>query len=166
MPKGALSAFTAFNSSAHQQIKANFPDLSLQDLMRKKAELWSKMSDKEKGPYVELSAKDHDRFEKEVLHLRTHGFFINKDGVKSTDLKKKVSLEERKKQAQLSQETKLKESQAKEKEAQSGVRTKALAFAKLDKQSKCGFDEFMKVKYVQLSKKIDGKNAKELYSKA
>ena len=60
--------------------------------MRKKAELWSKMSDKEKAPYLELSAADHDRYEKEVLHLRTHGFFINKDGVKSTDIKKKVSL--------------------------------------------------------------------------
>jgi len=59
--------------------------------MKKKGELWTQMTEKEKQPFVELAAKDHERYDREVLHLRTHGFFINKDGKKSTDMKKKLS---------------------------------------------------------------------------
>jgi hypothetical protein len=44
------------------------------------------------------------------------------------------------------------------------VKEKALEMAKLDKASKCGFDEFVKLKYVSLSKQFESKNAKELHA--
>lgn len=119
------------------------------------------MTEKEKQPFVELAAKDHERYDREVLHLRTHGFFINKDGKKSTDMKKKLSQEERKKQEKASQEAKGKSDKEKEKAA----REKALELAKLDKPSKCGFDEFVKSKYLQMSKAFNFKSAKEQHSK-
>lgn len=49
-------------------------------------EKWAAMSEKEKQPYELLQAKDKDRHEKEMADLKKNGFFVNKDGVKSTDL--------------------------------------------------------------------------------
>jgi hypothetical protein len=52
--------------------------------------MWSKLSEKSKKPYDDMATKDHSRYEKEVDQLRTKGYFINIDGVKSTDKKKRT----------------------------------------------------------------------------
>jgi hypothetical protein len=97
MPKHVMSPFNCFNSMEHADIAAKFPNIPLTQLMKKKAELWKSLSEKQLKKYEDASKKDHERREKEILHLRQHGFFVDKNGVKSTDLKKKVSREEAKK---------------------------------------------------------------------
>ena len=53
------------------------------------------MSEANKMPYVKLSNIDQARFDQEVMQLQTNGFFISKDGVKSTDMTKKVIIVKR-----------------------------------------------------------------------
>ena len=54
-------------------------------------EKYHKLTDAARKPFENESAQDRVRYENEVDQLRTNGFFVNKDGVKSCDLKKKVS---------------------------------------------------------------------------
>lgn len=44
------------------------------------------MTDKQKKPYFDASNKDKTRYEREMNQLEQKGYFVNKDGVKSTDL--------------------------------------------------------------------------------
>jgi len=41
--------------------------------------------------YQDLLVQDNLRYDREVEELRTNGFFVNSDGIKSTDLKKKLT---------------------------------------------------------------------------
>ena len=70
------------------------------ELSKKKGELWAGMSDEEKQPYYTLAERDVERYDREVLELRTQGWFTNEDGVKSTDLKRKLSRDDKKKAAE------------------------------------------------------------------
>ena len=98
-----------FTIHAQSQIKEQFPTLTLCEQSKKKGELWAAMSDEEKQPYNTLAQRDVERFDREVLELRTQGWFTNKDGVKSTDLKRKLTRDDKKKAA----ETKIKEADLK-----------------------------------------------------
>lgn len=157
MPKKANSAFLEFTIHSHEQVKNKFPNLTLVDMMRKKAELWNIMSEIDKKPYLNLAAIDHKRFEDEVLQLKSNGFFINKDGVKSSDKKKKVKVEETK--APKEKTTTDAKKTAKENEA--SIKEKALVMAKLDKPVKSGFEIFKLLKFRLHSKKIHESGAKE-----
>ena len=44
------------------------------------------MTDKQKEPYVKKSNADEQRYQKQLKELDTKGYFINDDGVKSTDV--------------------------------------------------------------------------------
>ena len=59
------------------------------DLMREVAKLWNALDDRQKEPFVKLSTQDELRYQKEMKELETKGYFINKDGVKSTDIEVK-----------------------------------------------------------------------------
>jgi hypothetical protein len=63
-----------------------------------------------------MQEDDKVRFEKEVDELRTKGFFINEDGVKSYELKKKRTKAEILKEKELKTKLKEKEQILKEKE--------------------------------------------------
>lgn len=63
MPKHAHSAYTEFMIHSQEQIKSKFPALGLGDVMKKKAELWSAMTENDKKPYVALAEQDRKRFD-------------------------------------------------------------------------------------------------------
>ena len=62
------------------------------DIMKKQNDIWNIMTEADKKPYVLVSIQDQARFDQEVMQLRTNGFFISRDGVKSTDMTKKVKI--------------------------------------------------------------------------
>jgi hypothetical protein len=57
------------------------------DLSKVKGERWKTLADAKKQKYVKLGDKDKTRFEKENAELKEKGYFVNSDGVKSTDIK-------------------------------------------------------------------------------
>lgn len=57
--------------------------------MKANGEQWGKLTDEEKKPYIEMNAKDIQRYERECNQLKELGYFTNSDGVKSTMLSKK-----------------------------------------------------------------------------
>lgn len=59
---------------------------------------WNAMTDKQKAPFEALHAKDQLRQKKEEAHLVEHGWFTNEEGVKSTDIEKKVKKEKKQKE--------------------------------------------------------------------
>ena len=42
--------------------------------------------DKEKQKFIDLAIRDKERYEREMKQFEEEGFFVNEDGVKSTDL--------------------------------------------------------------------------------
>ena len=136
-------------------------------MMKKKAEIWKTLSEKQKKKYEDESKKDHTRREKEVLHLRQHGFFVDKNGVKSTDLKKKVSREDAKKAtASKDQEkVKAKAERVKAQELKDAVKlakTKAIEEVEgSEKIPRTGYELFYRVKFSQFCQKAEAKTAKQ-----
>jgi len=55
---------------------------------KKAAEQWKNLSDSQRKKYDDLNKQDIKRHEKELKQLETKGYFVNKDGVKSTDMLK------------------------------------------------------------------------------
>lgn len=53
------------------------------------SQLWKTLSDAEKTKYFKLSTDDKLRYQNEMQQLLTQGYFVNEDGIKSTDQKKK-----------------------------------------------------------------------------
>jgi len=58
-------------------------------------ERWDALTDAKKKPYEKLAADDKVRLEKEREQLCTYGYFINADGVRSTELTRKLGKRER-----------------------------------------------------------------------
>lgn len=59
------------------------------EVSKKVGENWSKMTMKEKVKYNEMADEDKVRHQKQMEELMSKGFFVNEEGVKSTDLKVK-----------------------------------------------------------------------------
>jgi hypothetical protein len=94
MPIKSRSAFMFFNKANNEQMRKANPTLKLVEIMRKLAEVWNGMTEPQKKPFEDMAAKDKLRHENEIHQLRSKGFFINSDGQKSTDLKKKKTREQ------------------------------------------------------------------------
>lgn len=62
------------------------PQLAITEISKLMGQKWNKMSEKQKSPYYLQAENDQVRYQKEMNELMTKGFFINQDGVKSTDL--------------------------------------------------------------------------------
>lgn len=71
------------------KVKEQNPDFKVGDVAKANGVAWAKLTDEDKKPFVEMSKKDAERFEKETKQLKELGYFINKDGIKSTMLNKK-----------------------------------------------------------------------------
>ncbi len=66
-PKKPLSSYMMFMRDAREKVMKEY-HLNTSDIGavgKKMGELWNKMGDKEKAPYVEMAAKDKGRYEKE-----------------------------------------------------------------------------------------------------
>lgn len=85
-PKKALTGYMAFNIKRLQDddIKAlkTIPEKS-----RAVGAEWKLMTDDKKAPFNEAANQDRVRFENETKQFEENGFFINAQGVKSTDIK-------------------------------------------------------------------------------
>ena len=126
LPKAPLSAYVCFACSQiiRDKIKAQNPNIKHTEIVGKLGELWNGMSDKEKKLYETESAKDHQRHSREVEQLRTIGYFVNKDGIKSTELKKKRKMADIRKDMKLREIEHAKQKKIREKERQVKLREK------------------------------------------
>lgn len=52
--------------------------------------MWKSLSDSEKTKYFKLNLQDKLRYENEIQQLLTQGYFIDEEGKKSTDQKKRL----------------------------------------------------------------------------
>ena len=67
--------------------------------MKKAGEEWAKMTEKDKKPYEKIHEADQKRYQKELAQLIKEGYFVNSDGVKSSDIEKKLKKEKKKENA-------------------------------------------------------------------
>lgn len=70
-------------------IRAKNPEAKISEISKQIGEQWNQLEDSEKTKWVNLSIKDKARHDKELNQLQTKGFFVNSDGVKSTDIVQK-----------------------------------------------------------------------------
>ena len=109
LPRKARASFMFFNKMNYQKYSAANPGMKITEVMRKIAEAWNSMTSTQKKPFEDLAAQDKVRHDNEIKQLKTKGFFINSEGVKSTDLKKKITKVHR---TEMTEEKKTKEAVA------------------------------------------------------
>lgn len=85
-PKKATTAFMAFTNDVRPGIMKSHPEKKITEVAKIIGEAWNKLSDKQKVPFEKKNEKDKVRYQEEMDQLMTKGFFINQDGVKSTDI--------------------------------------------------------------------------------
>lgn len=93
VPKKAGSAWTFFNKTVQKEIHAANPEMKMVDIAKQVALKWNSLDDTQKQPYLKMQENDVIRHKRELKDLVENGYFINSDGVKSTDLKKKKKRE-------------------------------------------------------------------------
>lgn len=116
MPKKAFPAYFHYTIETSKSLRASNSELKLTEIGKKVKEMWDQLTDAQKKKYDKLFETDKARYAKEVDHLRTHGYFINSEGVKSTDLVKKLTKGERAKAREQATKDKENAKIAKEKE--------------------------------------------------
>ena len=84
-PKNRRHAYTFFTKSLFANANAKNLDEGKKIIMGA-GEKWKEMSEKEKQPFVKKADKDAKRHEREMKECEKTGFFVNEDGVKSTEL--------------------------------------------------------------------------------
>ena len=57
-----MSPFLFFSNEKRAQIQTEFPDMKITEVSAKLGEIWRKMTDEEKEPYVQKSKSDRDRY--------------------------------------------------------------------------------------------------------
>jgi len=64
-PKRGLSAYMFFSQDWRERVKNENPDASFGTIGKLLGEKWKGMSEKDKGPYNDMAAKDKKRYESE-----------------------------------------------------------------------------------------------------
>lgn len=65
-PKGGLSAYIIFTQEVRDKVSKDNPDVAMTELSKIMGKMWKALSDKEKKPYNDKSAKDKLRAQKEL----------------------------------------------------------------------------------------------------
>ena len=78
-----------YNQEISATIRAKNPDAKITEISKIVGEQWSKLNDNEKTKWTNLSQKDKVRHDKELSQLHAKGYFVNSDGVKSTEIVQK-----------------------------------------------------------------------------
>ncbi len=65
-PKGGLSAYIIFTQEVRDKVSKDNPDVQMTELSKIMGKMWKALSDKEKKPYNDKSAKDKLRAQKEL----------------------------------------------------------------------------------------------------
>ena len=85
-PKKPLSPYIIFVQKIQADVRKEMSESTpYKDVIRKCGEKWKQLSEEEKKPYMEAQEKDKQRYQKELNHLMTHGYFLMEDGSKSSD---------------------------------------------------------------------------------
>jgi len=84
-PKRPMSAYLLFHISNMKELRENDPDMKITECCKNSAAAWGVMSEAKKVKWNTLRGKDILRQQKELKQLETKGYFINSEGVKSTD---------------------------------------------------------------------------------
>jgi len=81
-----MSAFFFFANENRKKLKVSNPEFGIKEVAKSNSVAWKALSAEDRKPYNEMVSKDRKRYEKELKQLEEIGYFINQDGVKSTDL--------------------------------------------------------------------------------
>ena len=132
MPKKPRSAFILFQAENFKKVREQNPDLKMAQVTTKSAADWGTLSKSKKAKYEKQAIADKQRHQKEVHQLETKGFFVNKDGVKSCELKKKRSRADMKLAKEKLQKSK--EAEKVRKQKMNDLKKKKMAKAKLSSE--------------------------------
>ena len=92
-PTKGASAYLFYNTETVERLKKE-EGLSHKEAFTKSGQLWQGLSEDDKAPWAKLAAADAERHAAQCKELEENGFFIMKDGTKSSDHKKKAKYDE------------------------------------------------------------------------
>ena len=84
-PPKVQTAYLYYNIVTCKKLKED-EGLPHKDAFKKVGELWGKMTDEDKKPYKELEEKDRERREGQLAMQKEKGYFLMKDGTKSSEV--------------------------------------------------------------------------------
>jgi len=84
-----MSAFMCFQSEYFKAMRAKNPNLPMTEIAKLGGKSWNSLSIECKQPFINKHEEDIIRHKKEMAQFNKTGFFINAQGVKSSDMKKK-----------------------------------------------------------------------------
>ena len=84
-PKKASSAWMFFVRSIFEKRDGSESPAKVTTITTQASEKWKAMSDEEKHPFKMLAEADQKRHQREMQEFEKNGYFVNQDGVKSTD---------------------------------------------------------------------------------
>ena len=90
VPKKACSPYTFYVKAHAKSCMEKNNNCAMTQAASILSKEWNSLSDAKKKPYLDLSAKDLQRHQKQVADLEKLGFFTLEDGTKSTSLKPKM----------------------------------------------------------------------------
>lgn len=88
-PKKPSSAYLFYSNATRPHFMSK--GFSITEASKKIGEEWKLLTDAGKAKYVKMADQDKLRFEKEMNELNSKGYFVNSDGIKSTDILPKLS---------------------------------------------------------------------------
>jgi len=75
-----------FSTEHNKKLRAADPSLKTTDVAKKVGEDWNALAEKDKKRFYLLADQDKVRHQEQMDQLMSQGFFINADGVKSTEM--------------------------------------------------------------------------------
>ncbi|KAK2118537.1 high mobility group box 3 [Saguinus oedipus] len=79
-PKRPPSGFFLFCSEFCPKIKSTNPGISIEDVAKKLGQMWNKLNDSEKQPYVTKVGKPKEKYRKDVADCKLKGKFDHAKG--------------------------------------------------------------------------------------
>ncbi|EIE80940.1 hypothetical protein G6F46_010763 [Rhizopus delemar] len=70
-PKRNLSSYMLYSQAVRPKVAAEHPDMKAIEIAKLVGEMWNKLSEKEKAPYIKQAEKEKIRFEKENASYKT-----------------------------------------------------------------------------------------------
>ena len=74
-----------FLNNMYAETAEKLSSKSLSEVSKAIGQKWKKLTDSQKKPFEDASAKDAKRHEREMKQFTKLGYFTNSDGIKSTD---------------------------------------------------------------------------------
>jgi len=84
MPKKVVHQYLCFSKEYYRENTTTGSTAA--QTIKKIAEKWRGLTDKQKKKYEALSQKDKARYDDQMAQLKKDGYFMTEDGTKSTDL--------------------------------------------------------------------------------